>query len=107
MHVLLQGIDQFISSRPLFGREALEFTLKAIQSASNDVNIRIINGTIDSFDVPHINRELTELERRARTKFTMTRLRLQERKGNPQAKHPSTHLLTLKEFKTAVAAAYR
>lgn len=79
MHDLLRDAEEFVYTARPFGRQALETSLMLIRGANHSVNLAIQSRTINCFDIPRINRDLDELERKANARFRATCLRMQER----------------------------
>lgn len=86
MHELLRDAESYVYTARPFGRQALETSISLIHSANHSVNLAIQQKTINLFDVPRINRDLDELERKANARFRATCLRMQELDRRSRAK---------------------
>ena len=85
MHEILQDVSNYVEDERYFGREAFNAAMTMLAEANNDVNKAIIKGTLDCFDVPRINKERDELERRMKARLHFTRMKMQERQsGKPR-----------------------
>lgn len=79
VHPRLQYIVDFMNDIRFYGREDLQDVLALITQENHAINEDILARRIDPFDVPRLNADLEEIERRAHGKLMATRLRMAER----------------------------
>jgi len=103
MHIVLKDAEEYIHDTRYFGRDALTIALGLISEANADVNRRLVNRTIDYFDISRINKDLELLEKQANWKFHSTKLRLKERDAKGKARrsnaNPAKKSLTITELR--------